>query len=542
MKLKKILVSAVLSLALGITAFAVAAGTKAEKVQEVEATSNTLTFDSFNGLPDGWPIYENNITLQGYTFKYKQVTTDDWDGYYGYGRNNGFTLDRNAQGYVNNTTAMPGDIVDIKLYTYSNQGVTINYKVAFGTSELSGRASSNVVSHSMAGGANQTFTCPIDGAKYFSIYCDSYASSWSCVDKIVVTYAEPDIMNLKVNDNWFSGNARFAAYFYGSVSSDPVWADMSLVSGSTKLFEVEVPDTYTQVIFGRMNPDTSDNNFNEGVCWNQSNDLTFGSNRYFLMYDGYWKGDNAGIWHAGTDNVYLRGTFTNPQWNVNGDQLSWNNLSGQYELKAYNGLAKDDEFKVFDITSGSDAGYVAEGMTNDYDLFHSNDGNIVCTSDTSYDIYYKPQHNAIWIEENATVAATHFAGTFLTVTGGICKDSSAGQGDTDLDALKAAWNAKGDGTTLVDKWNVLSSGAKGVFASGTGHADIVSAVARYRVIMGRYAGTLTAFTDGPELAGGNALVTSETSTTNQTLIIAIVAALTIVSVGGFVFIRRRREN
>ena len=151
---------------------------------------------------------------------------------------------------------------------------------------------------------------------------------------------------------------------------------------------------------------------------------------------------------------------------------------------------------------------------------------------------------AIPAPDPAETEATTFAQTFKDTTDGICKDTSKGPIDTDLDELAGVWNVKAtpDGNSLVEKWNALSNDARAVFTAGTANATIADANARYVHIMSRYSETLTAFTDGPKLAGGNTLVTSETSTTNQSLIIAIVAALAIVSVGGFVFIRRRREN
>lgn len=106
--------------------------------------------------------------------------------------------------------------------------------------------------------------------------------------------------------------------------------------------------------------------------------------------------------------------------------------------------------------------------------------------------------------DEAKTDATTFAQTFKDATGGICKDTSKGIVDTDVDALAAVWNPKEepDGTSLVEKWNALSNGAKAVFTAGTANDTIADANARYVHIMSRYSGTLTAFADGPALTYG----------------------------------------
>ena len=145
------------------------------------------------------------------------------------------------------------------------------------------------------------------------------------------------------------------------------------------------------------------------------------------------------------------------------------------------------------------------------------------------------------ITDEALLAANQFAQTFLNTTDGICKDTSVDGMDTDSSALANAWNVKGDGTSLVEKWGDLSPEAKAIFATGTATAAISDANARYVHIMGRYSATLTAFADGPTLTY-SAQALSVHNSNHSALIITVIASAALLSAGGFLFARRRREN
>ncbi|MBR5133477.1 MAG: starch-binding protein [Alistipes sp.] len=118
-------------------------------------------------------------------------------------------------------------------------------------------------------------------------------------DHFYTNYVEPQpsnlVLYLKPNANWKVDNARFAAYFFGAGET---WADMTLVEGETDIYSVDAPAGYPNVIFCRMNPSATDNNWNNK--WNQTADLTVptdGTNLY-IVKENTW--DNGG----GTWSVY----------------------------------------------------------------------------------------------------------------------------------------------------------------------------------------------------------------------------------------------
>ena len=93
------------------------------------------------------------------------------------------------------------------------------------------------------------------------------------------------------NANWKMDNARFAAYFFGNGER---WLDMT-DTDSDGVYECEIPEGYPSVIFCRMNPNATANNWNNK--WNQTADLTVptdGTNCYTVK-EGTW--DNGeGTW------------------------------------------------------------------------------------------------------------------------------------------------------------------------------------------------------------------------------------------------------
>ena len=104
---------------------------------------------------------------------------------------------------------------------------------------------------------------------------------------------QPAKLYLTPNANWKTDSARFAAYFFGNGET---WVSMTDDDGDG-VYEVNVPtDTvYPNVIFCRMNPSATANNWNNK--WNQTADLvipTDGPN-HFTVKEGTWD-SGGGTW------------------------------------------------------------------------------------------------------------------------------------------------------------------------------------------------------------------------------------------------------
>lgn len=152
--------------------------------------------------------------------------------------------------------------------------------------------------------------------------------------EISTTVVNPIVAGTKLyltpNANWKADNARFAAYFYVGMASK--WEDMKKVEG-TDMYEVTVPaeGPWTTVIFCRMNPDYTENQWNSGeegaikYVWNQSSDLTYdGTNNHYTIAEGAWDKGNGSwsLYEEEQNPTAIEETSNAPLFTVNGRTLN----------------------------------------------------------------------------------------------------------------------------------------------------------------------------------------------------------------------------
>ena len=136
------------------------------------------------------------------------------------------------------------------------------------------------------------------------IYVMTAGTDYTTATKQTVSGEEPEqeepevtekVVYLKPNSNWTQANARFAAYFFGGTPNE-VWVSMTAVGDGT--YQVNLPEGYDygcNIIFCRMNPGTTANNWTNK--WNQTSDLTTptdGKNLYTVKAGTWDKG--GGSW------------------------------------------------------------------------------------------------------------------------------------------------------------------------------------------------------------------------------------------------------
>ncbi len=109
--------------------------------------------------------------------------------------------------------------------------------------------------------------------------------------EVVEPEVTENVLYLKPNANWKADGARFAAYFFGAGET---WVGMTDADGDG-IYEVNIPvGGYPSVIFCRMNPNTTANNWDNK--WNQTADLavpTDGTNLYTIAEGAWDKGNGA---------------------------------------------------------------------------------------------------------------------------------------------------------------------------------------------------------------------------------------------------------
>ena len=183
-------------------------------------------------------------------------------------------------------------------------------------------------------------------------------------DNTFTNYVEPakpteTKLYLKPNANWKEANARFAAYLWAD-GVTAAWYDMTLVQGETDIYEFTLPEGYNKIIFCRMNPNATANNWNNK--WNQTGDLavpTDGKN-LFTVANGSWDGATT-AWGTYEPVVAAPVALATPEVvasvDVNVVTLTWDAVEG---ASHYTVQVDDDVEETVNATT-----YVFEG---DYEV------------------------------------------------------------------------------------------------------------------------------------------------------------------------------
>jgi uncharacterized repeat protein (TIGR02543 family) len=145
----------------------------------------------------------------------------------------------------------------------------------------------------------------------------------STVDKVEEVNAAKTTVDttfyLTPNSNWKQKNARFALYTWDGGDK---WFSMTATKGETNLYEVTIPAGIENIIFVRMNPSTTANNWNNK--WNQTSDLKYdGTNNHYTVSEGAWD-KGAGKWslYAPAATVYTVNFETNCDQTVAAQEIA----------------------------------------------------------------------------------------------------------------------------------------------------------------------------------------------------------------------------
>ena len=159
-----------------------------------------------------------------------------------------------------------------------------SYTITF-TTEGGGSVSATVGGNAIASGASVQYgtqvvlTAFADAGYSFSEWVDGNDNKVSSNPYTVTidgnitlkaVFIQATTLYLKPNADWLKEEARFAAYAFGNGNE---WFDMEEV-GCSGIYSCAIPGSYDKVIFGRMNPDKPENNFNNDVRWEQTIDLS----------------------------------------------------------------------------------------------------------------------------------------------------------------------------------------------------------------------------------------------------------------------------
>ena len=266
------------------------------------------------------------------------------------------------------------------------------------------------------------------------------------VSYTVDTYAATATkLYLKPNSNWLTDGARFAAYFF---NNGETWVSMTDTDGDG-YYECDVPSGYPSVIFCRMDPATTANNWTNK--WNQSSDLsvpTDGTNCYTLASSAWDNG--SGSWSTKIFGYYVAGSsgLCGESWDTLADPMTANS-DGTYSITFSNVAAGTHTFKVVangDYSAGS-------WPSSDYSL------NVTTASDVT--ITFTPSTSNISVTQTPLTCSHSYTSQVTTAatctTDGVRTYTCSKCGDTYTEVIAASGHTMVNGTCSVCGYSTITT-------------------------------------------------------------------------------------
>lgn len=147
------------------------------------------------------------------------------------------------------------------------------------------------------------------------------------------------------------------------------------------------------------------------------------------------------------------------------------------------------------------------------------------------------EQTIIEVIEDDNAKALAFGTSFLNKTGDACADGTKDNSEE----LKTAW------AVLNTEFNALSDGAKKLVKEAVANnagTDLEKAMARYDHIVKRYSAVHTEISDfiGRGVTASLTNQLFKTNTTNNIMVISLIACASVAAIGSFFFIRKRKEQ
>ena len=254
--------------------------------------------------------------------------------------------------------------------------------------------------------------------------------------------------------------------------------------------------------------------------------------------------------YGSTDTTwYAAGTYNG--WNLADadSHLTYKKMAGnnwEFESDEYIAFEKDDEFKiVYSWNNGANANYFGPVLqTNNVDFTGGSGNNIKASRDITVRLFFQVYGSdaswtgLYWSEtaESKLAAANAFAATFLSETSAYCTGSISSAKQTEL---KTEFDKLGGAKDAF--FNAGVKRGKGVSYDNAAQ----EALSRYVNMQEEkgYTDFLSLGTDNPVSSSIiNEPLVIENNQANTALIIVIVSTISLVALGGFFFIKRKKEN
>ena len=336
---------------------------------------------------------------------------------------------------------------------------------------------------------------------------------------------------LRISSDWAANSPKFAVYAFGGTADSKSFTKMTKVDGDTlhDVYKAVIPANNDTIIFTRHNPAIADNELGwaSGNKWSQSGNLVLSESTSNLWINS--NGEGAGSWASGTysesaTNLSLTfyassakyTTESNPRVSVWGNCIT--NPTATYPGNLMEKTTETVSFQDSTLYRHTIEykSHMSDHSDININMIISNDGDDNKTSDISVIVdgaYYYPNDGEYWYNG-------HTASEDLGESAAVAFDVS----ETNICALS-------EEKALQLRTDLLKSNNATNLASTIWNAITYTEALKW---IDKQCATPLNLSRS----------VSEISNSNNTLTIAIVAvsAISLLAVGGFFFIRKRKEE
>ncbi len=357
---------------------------------------------------------------------------------------------------------------------------------------------------------------------------------------------------------WTDANALTYAYVAGGTTSVAWPGQQMTLSSVTGIYYLDIYDDDTTVNFLRVNPnDKTGSGVWTRVVNEWKSDISlpndYSSKNVFKVYhSGYDDWTYAGSWDyvepSVSDGAYLRGDWTNG-WSTAGQKAMTAITTGtKYSIDNV-ALGAGGTVKMVTFSRGyiswAQPGTVSSTNSDKFPAAKEESMNNVTVTNAGVYTIVLQKNNDVW-DYTFTgslpaeyVAAVEFCDDFKTSMGKYCPVTGS-DGNKGLAKLESEWS------DFANRFNNASFANSRPYLTDANPSDatFIEFQERYDSIMGDYYSSLSSYNFlGRSYTPANTTIEMVNNQTNTVaVVVIIISTISLVALGGFFFIKRKKEN
>lgn len=266
----------------------------------------------------------------------------------------------------------------------------------------------------------------------------AFAMILSMVPAVFAEDSTATVLYLQPSSDWLTAGARFAAFFFGNGDT---WLDCTDADGDG-VYEVTAPEGYPSVIFCRMNPATTENNWSNK--WNQTGDLTVPTDDKVCYAVSGW---DAGQWTTYSVEDGVGEVDNTVYYYLVGNMNDW--------AKSDSNLMTSNGDGTYSIVMALDAGEYEYKVTTSTGSWYPDGSNLIVTLESAA--------NVIFTINAETLEITHAIATAEKTTLDLGENKVA-LADGDFDGSTWTYTATEDGNLTVTVTALAADDGTGILS------------------------------------------------------------------------------